>query len=221
MESEMRSPSRQFAAGANDERSAFIFFGSFVLLAGISFPASAQEDVKVTIETHFSPNRGGARPIQDAWVRELTNATSSIRVVMYTFTLQPFKNALIDAKSRGVDVRVLADKDSLFYSGAPSCPAVDLYNAGIPIKGYLPLDPRDLLHDKFMLIDDYILVTGSANFTAAAVQFNHENSIIIKAVGDTPRFITSYRGQFESMWNDEFADFNGSFQDWVPEGSCL
>jgi len=57
--------------------------------------------------------------------------------------------------------------------------------------------------------------------TTAAVQFNHENSIIIKAVGDTPRFITSYRDQFEAMWNDEFADFNGSFQDWVPEGSCL
>jgi len=221
MESEMRSQPEGFAARANEKRSAFYFVGAFVVLAGISVPAGAQEDVKVTIETHFSPNRGGARPIQDAWIRELGNATSSIRVAMYSFTLQPFKNALIDAKGRGVDVRVLADKDGLYYSGAPSCPAVDLYNAGIPIKGYLPSDPRDLLHDKFMLIDDYILVTGSANFTTAAVQFNHENSIILKAVGDTPRFISSYRDQFESMWNDEFADFNGSFQDWVPEGSCL
>src|SRR5262252_9096341 len=220
MESEMRSQPEEFAALANEKRSTFYFVGALLVLAGISVPAGAQEDVKVTIETHFSPNRGTARPIQDAWIRELGSATWSIRVAMYSFTLQPFKNALIEAKGRGVDVRVLADRTALFFGDAPSCPAVDLYNAGIPIKGYVPLDSRNLLHDKFMLIDDNELITGSANFTISAVQFNHENSIIIKALGDTPKFITSYRDQFESMWNDEFADFNGSFEDWMPDGPC-
>ena len=209
----------EFAARAA-EKSAFFCLAAFALVAGSTVPANAQENVAVTIETHFSPNRGGARPIQDAWIRELGNATWSIRVAMYSFSLQPFKNALIAAKDRGVEVRVLADTTGLFFSGAPSCPAVDLYNAGIPIKAYVPLDPRDLLHDKFVLIDEYVLITGSANFTSSAVQFNHENSIIIKALGDTPQFITSYRDQFESMWNDEFADFNGSFEDWIPEGPC-
>jgi phosphatidylserine/phosphatidylglycerophosphate/cardiolipin synthase-like enzyme len=208
----------EFARAA--KKSVFFWFATFALGTEFSVPADAQENVEVTIETHFSPNRGAARPIQDAWIRELGNATWSIRVAMYSFTLQPFKNALIDAMGRGVDVRVLADRTALFFGDAPSCPAVDLYNAGISIKGYVPLDPRDLLHDKFMLIDDYVLITGSANFTTAAVQFNHENSIIIKALGDTPQFITSYRDQFESMWNDEFADFNGSFEDWIPEGPC-
>jgi len=209
-----------FAARATEKRNAFFCFAAVALLAAIGVPANAEEEVTVTIETHFSPNRDGARPIQDAWIRELVNATWSIRVAMYSFTLQPFKNALIEAKSRGIDVRVLADKTGLFFNDAPSCPAVDLYNAGIPIKGYVPLDSRNLLHDKFMLIDEYVLITGSANFTTSAVQFNHENSIIIKTLGDTPQFITSYRDQFESMWNDEFADFNGSFEKWIPEGPC-
>jgi len=210
----------EFAGYATAKRNAFVYLAAFALVAGISVPANAQENVDVTIETHFSPNRGGARPIQDAWIRELGNATWSIRVAMYSFTLQSFKDALIEAKGRGVEVRVLSDRTGLFFGDAPSCPAVDLYNAGIPIKGYVPLDPRDLLHDKFMLIDEYVLFTGSANFTTSAVQFNHENSIIIKALGDTPQFITSYRDQFESMWNNEFADFNGSFEDWIPDGPC-
>ena len=210
----------ELASRATEQRNAFFCFAAGALLSAISVPANAQEDVKVTIETHFSPNRDGARPIQDAWIRELGKATSSIRVAMYSFTLQPFKNALIEAKGRGIEVRVLADSTGLYFNDAPSCPAVDLYNAGIPIKGYVPLDSRNLLHDKFMLIDDSELITGSANFTTSAVQFNHENSIIIKALGDTPKFITSYRDQFESMWKDEFADFNGSFEDWIPDGPC-
>src|SRR5262249_58234674 len=123
----------ELPARATEQRNVFFCFAAGAFLSAISVPANAQEDVKVPIETHFSPNRDGARPIQDAWIRELGNATWSIRVAMYSFTLQPFKNALIEAKSRGIDVRVLADKTGLFFNDVPSCPAVDLYNAGIPI----------------------------------------------------------------------------------------
>src|SRR5215831_7202152 len=105
-----------FAAGATAQRSAFFCLAAVALVAAFSVPAAAQEDVKVTIETHFSPNRDGARPIQDAWIRELGKATSSIRVAMYSFTLQPFKNALIDAKGRGIEVRVLADSTGLYFN---------------------------------------------------------------------------------------------------------
>lgn len=212
--------SKEFAAAANLKPSTLSCLAAFLFLAGISAPAGAEEIVKVAIETNFSPYRDGARPIQDAWIRELGNAASSVRVTLYSFTLQPFKNALIEAKGRGVDVRVLADKDAVLRGTAPSCIAVDLYNAGILIKRYVPLDSRNLLHDKFMLIDDTVLVTGSANVTTSAVQFNHENSIIIKALANTSQFIAAYRDQFESMWNDEFGDFNGFFEDWVPEGTC-
>jgi len=66
----------------------------------------------------------------------------------------------------------------------------------------------------------HTLITGSANFTVSAVQFNHENSIIIKSQEkETPQFIASYIAQFESMWNDEFP-FNGSFVDWQPDESA-
>ncbi len=191
-----------------------------LLPLAISPSASAQEVVTVSIETNFSPYRDGARPIQEAWVRELNEAAYSVRVAMYSFTLQPFKDALIAAQGRGLDVRVVADIGALMRGTAPSCLAVDLYDAGIPIKKYAPFDTRNLLHDKFMVIDETVLVTGSANFTTSAVQFNHENSIIIKAKGETPEFIAAFRDQFEAMWNDAFGDFNGFFEDWTPKGSC-
>lgn len=212
--------SKEYAAPANLKPSSLSCLAALLVLAGISASANAQEIVKVSIETTFSPYRDGARPIQDAWIRELGNAASSIRITLYSFTLQSFKNALIEAKGRGVDVRVLADKDAVLRGTDPSCIAVDLYNAGILIKRYVPLDSRNLLHDKFMLIDDQVLITGSANVTTSAVQFNHENSLIIRALENTSQFIASYREQFDSMWNDEFGDFNGFFEDWVPEGTC-
>jgi len=210
---------KEFATPSKLKRSTLSCLAGFILSI-VSAPAAAQEVVRVTIETNFSPNRDGVRPIQDAWIRELGKADRSVRVAMYSFTLQSFKNALIEAQGRGVDVRVLGDSSALLRGAAPSCLAVDLYNAGISIKAYVPLDSRDILHDKFMLIDDSVLITGSANFTTSAVQFNHENSIIIKALENGSRFIASYQSQFESMWNDEFGDFNGFFVDWVPEGAC-
>jgi phosphatidylserine/phosphatidylglycerophosphate/cardiolipin synthase-like enzyme len=191
-----------------------------LLPLAMSISASAQQVVTVTIETNFSPYPDGARPIQDGWVRELNDAVSSVRVAMYSFTLPLFKDALIAAQGRGVNVRVVADIGALTRGTAPSCLAVDLYNAGIPIKKYAPLDVRNLLHDKFMVIDETVLVTGSANFTSSAVQFNHENSIIIKANGETPQFIAAFRDQFEAMWSDTFGDFNGFFEDWTPKGTC-
>jgi len=72
----MMSHSRGFAEPPNAKPRTvfgFLIYGSLVALAA---SASAQEDVKVTIETHFSPYRDGVRPIQDAWVRELGNASS-------------------------------------------------------------------------------------------------------------------------------------------------
>src|SRR6516165_600362 len=105
----MMSHSRGFAEPPNAKPRTvfgFLIYGSLVALAAST---SAQEDVKVTIETHFSPYRDGVRPIQDAWVRELGNASSSVRVAMYSFTLQAFKNALIEAQGRGVDVRIVGD----------------------------------------------------------------------------------------------------------------
>ncbi len=156
-------------------RKRFVLIMVALTLFGLSGATFPQEPVTVTIETNFSPNPD-SRPIQEAWLREVQNATSSIRITLYSYTLAPLKDALIEAKvMRGVNVRVVADEIAL------NSLALDMWNNGIPIKRYCPNDSKDIMHDKVMIIDESTLATGSANLTVAAVQFNHENSIIIKS----------------------------------------
>lgn len=199
-------------------RTRFAIALAALILAGFSGAALSQETVTVSIETNFSPHPSPVRPIQDAWLRVIDNAVASIRVSMYSFTLFPLRDALIQAKLRGVDVRAVAEDTGLGSVSQPNCLAVALWTNNIPIKEYIPNDSRNLLHHKLLVIDDSTLITGSANFTTSAVQFNHENSLIIKSEGKMPMFLASYIAQFESMWNDEFG-FNGQFVDWLPDAS--
>lgn len=130
---------------------------SFVLPAG------------TPLEVYFSPD-GGA---QDAIVREIGRARSSILVQAYSFTSAPIAKALIEAKKRGVAVEAILDKSqrSERYSGATF-----LKNEGIPVV----IDAAHAIaHNKVMVIDTAVVITGSFNFTKAAEERNAENLLVI------------------------------------------
>ena len=62
---------------------------------------------KGTVEVAFSP-KGGCTA---ATVRFIGEAKQSIRVAAYGLTSNPIGKALLEAKKRGVDVRVVVDKE--------------------------------------------------------------------------------------------------------------
>jgi phosphatidylserine/phosphatidylglycerophosphate/cardiolipin synthase-like enzyme len=133
----------------------------------------------------FSP-KGGC---EQAILRELKAARREILVQAYSFTSEPLTMALIDAKKRGVHVEVLLDHSNekekysdlrLFMEhGLP--PLID---ANHPIA-----------HNKVMIIDKKIIVTGSYNFTNQAEHENAENMLILKG---HPELVSSYRQTFLS-----------------------
>ena len=53
------------------------------------------------------------------------------------------------------------------------------------------------MHNKFAIIDNEFLVTGSYNWTKAANTKNDENIMII----DCPYIIGIYQEQFERLWD--------------------
>jgi phosphatidylserine/phosphatidylglycerophosphate/cardiolipin synthase-like enzyme len=78
--------------------------------------------------------------------------------------------ALVAAKQRGVDVVVILDKsDERASSGSG---AAYVARAGIPI--FIDYQPA-IAHNKVIVVDKHIVVTGSYNFTAAAERKNTEN----------------------------------------------
>lgn len=122
-----------------------------------------------TWEVYFSPNGGCTKAI----VRELNKGKSTILVQAYSFTSAPIAKALLNAHYRGVKVEVILDKSQRTqkYSSATF-----FFNAGIPTK----IDgAHTIAHNKVMIIDEEIVITGSFNFTKAAEGNNAENLLII------------------------------------------
>ena len=102
----------------------------------------------------------------DTLLKRIDQATRRVFVAMYTFTNKELLDALIRAKKRQIDVRVIFDKDS---STNTSRVAFDrLRKAAIP-TGIRTLP--GLLHHKFAIIDNS-LEMGSCNWTKAGFKSN-------------------------------------------------
>ncbi len=118
-------------------------------------------------QVYFSPN-GGAT---DAVVAEINQATESIYVQAYSFTSAPIAEALVAAKKRKVIVEILLDKSDKTGKGSQLSLFVDNH------VHVLIDDKHAIAHNKIMIIDHRLVLTGSFNFTNAAEHSNTENSI--------------------------------------------
>jgi phosphatidylserine/phosphatidylglycerophosphate/cardiolipin synthase-like enzyme len=110
----------------------------------------------------------------DAIVQVLGNAKRTILVQAYSFTSAPIAKALLNAHKRGVQVQVILDKSQRTekYSSADF-----LANQGVPTR----IDANHTIsHNKVMIIDGELVITGSFNFTKAAQEKNAENLLIIR-----------------------------------------
>ena len=136
------------------------------LLLWANHPVTAQP---VTTRVYFSPHGGCTEAVVDA----LNSAKTTILVQAYSFTSAPIAQALVAAKRRGVEVLVILDKSQRRerYSSADF-----VAHEGIPT--WIDEKPA-IAHNKVMIIDSHIVVTGSFNFTKAAEEKNTENLLVI------------------------------------------
>ncbi len=91
----------------------------------------------------------------------------------YSFTLAPIAKALLDAHQRGVQVQVILDKSQRAekYSSADF-----LAHQGVPTT----IDANHAIsHNKVIVIDGEVVITGRFNFTKAAQEKNAENVLIL------------------------------------------
>ena len=132
-----------------------------------------------TVDVAFSPDGGVTGMITD----EISNAEKSIHVQAYSFTSHEIIDALINAKRRGVDVRIIIDKSNVTGEGKDSSRSQkekelmdSIVDSGIPMK--VDYDFK-IAHSKIMIIDDIDVITGSFNFTHSAEHDNAENCLIL------------------------------------------
>ncbi|MCB0165038.1 MAG: phospholipase [Anaerolineae bacterium] len=127
--------------------------------------------------------------IVDGLVTAINNAQRSIDIAIYEFNLDQIADALIAARARGVQVRLVTDSDEIDELEV----LIRLQKEGFPI---VPDERGAIMHNKFVVIDGAAVWTGSWNFTPNDTFRNNNNAIFIQS----PDLAKNYTTEFEEMF---------------------
>ena len=152
----------------------------------LAAPAAASPFYPAEAAVFFSPN-GGA---EDAIVRSIDSAKSRIRMQAFLFSNKEITQALIRAHQRGVKVDVIIDQK--MPKKKPNT-TQDLIKAGVPT--FFDTAHRTA-HDKIIIVDDNIVLTGSFNFVKVAETKNGENLLILKSKPLAEEYVKNWEKHF-------------------------
>lgn len=140
------------------------------------------------LAVYFSPKDS---TVQNALIPIINSAKKYIYIPAFLITERDMTSALIGAKQRGVDVRVVIDA----VSGRSQHTKHRLLRQnGIQVKTE---NYAGKLHSKSMIIDDKYVVIGSMNFSYSGNTKNDENLIVLQNRGAA----VFYRNFFEYLWS--------------------
>ncbi len=114
--------------------------------------------------------------------RKIRSARESLKIALFTFTHPALIDEVVDAQKRGVAVTLILDMHSSL--GASNTAMERIKKCGAHV---LQSQGLQLLHHKFILIDDQTFVTGSANWTKAAFYKNSDCILVIHQLNDTQK----------------------------------
>lgn len=165
-------------------------FVLLVCMLGLNPAVSAQSNSEGTsaevMGVYFSPSSNPAHAI----VQTIDASQHEVLVQAFGFTHQGIAQALVRAHRRGVAVRVLLDQKSQTTNQLVQALLADAQVA-------LRLDGKHALaHNKVMVIDQRLVITGSFNFTNAAATRNAENLLILRSEALADR----YRQEWQAHW---------------------
>ncbi|MCF6150050.1 MAG: hypothetical protein E3K37_15480 [Candidatus Kuenenia sp.] len=138
--------------------------------------------------------------------RAMKEAKKSIFCVMYSANINPkytkrkeyqLIDDLVDAHKRGVNVTVIFEKNIAFWAKGTKGRTIDkksqkayelLKEKGVPVF-YDSI--KTITHSKILVIDNYITILGSTNWTYSALNENHEASVMIKSKNVAESFLAA------------------------------
>jgi phosphatidylserine/phosphatidylglycerophosphate/cardiolipin synthase-like enzyme len=144
------------------------------------------------VDVLFSPDDG----VQAHLVALVQEAQSSIEILAFSLTSDPLTEALLEAASDGVRVRIVIERDQAGNAGSD---AGRLLEAGLDVR--LDGNP-DSMHHKVIIIDENIVVTGSYNFSRSAEESNDENVIILRISELAADYLVEFNRIYEIAQTD-------------------
>ena len=117
----------------------------------------------------------------------MDEAHQEVRVLAYSFTSKPIADSLIRARLRGIDVRVIVDSKQPAAKGNQT---TRLINGKVSVK--VDAEHR-IAHNKVVIIDQTVVMTGSFNFSRAAERDNAENLLTIHDAALASEYLTDWQ----------------------------
>jgi phosphatidylserine/phosphatidylglycerophosphate/cardiolipin synthase-like enzyme len=149
------------------------------------------------VQVIFSPEDGAVSNL----IALVNDAQSNIRFLAFSFTDYPLAQAMIERARAGVDVQGVFET---FGSNSPRAELKTLWCAGLPVRQD---GNSSFLHDKIIVIDNSIVVTGSLNFSSSADEENEENVVII----DNADIAALYLQEYQKLWEQAQSVPAGAF----------
>jgi len=177
-------------------------------LAVLLFPRPSPEEPAVSVtatggwyQVYFTTpkypdNRADHKGSLDEKLAAFINtAQTSVDMAIYQLDLRNVIQALLEAKKRGCTVRVVTDIDIL--NDPKENPSFkQLQAAGITVVAG---NSNGIMHNKFVVVDNKAVWTGSWNFTEYDTYRYNNNGILIQS----PELARNYAITFEKMWRDK------------------
>lgn len=120
-------------------------------------------------------------------------AQKNLDIAIYDITEVSIVQALIQARQRGVRVRIVTDSDSLMLNGQLRPQMQAMADAGVFLRG----DERTaLMHHKFMIMDGQHVITSSMNLTHNSLYRDNNNALKISS----PQLAANYQAEFDRLF---------------------
>ncbi|MFH0739382.1 MAG: phospholipase D-like domain-containing protein [Candidatus Omnitrophota bacterium] len=166
-----------------------------VLAAGIILLIIAYASADNT-RAFFCPNDRCQQVITD----KINAAKETIDIAMYYLTNREIIQGLVKAKERGVVIRVFLDRG---HENIKNYPKSDyLLKSGIEVRSG---GDTELMHNKFAVIDNKILITGSFDWAATTINWDRQNLLIIP----DKDLIKRHADRFELLWKQGIKSESG------------
>lgn len=147
------------------------------------------------------PDRNCSSDICREILEQINNAKDTIDIAIYGYSRIPsVEDALKKALKRNVKIRLVYDMDS---KGKNIYPDTDVLRNLIKLNNNdsTSVEAQNIMHNKFYIFDEKIVITGSANLSHTDMSGFNSNSIV---VFDSPEVARIYKNEFNQMYKGKF-----------------
>ncbi len=141
-----------------------------------------------TVGVYFTPSGAPQKIVRDA----IRAAQRSIKIAMFYFTDDLLMAELAAAHTRGVQIDAVWDFRG--WERFEDSEIDDALHLGIGVVDALP----GLVHHKFAVIDDKLVIVGSTNWSDSGLFNNDENLLVI----ESPELAAQFSQHFERLRQD-------------------